>query len=320
VTAADTGQGLAGISVDIYTGTTSGSIVGVRTDASGYYTMVVYDTGNFLMRFSNACCDPPAYQEQWYSGRSSRELADPIALGPGATVTANAVLTHLATFVGRVLAPDTGMGVPNWRVAVYLPTTDNFLYNGYTDASGHYTVTGVAGGTYQLFASPANMYDYIGAPQWYDGQDQQAGAQLVSISLATTRTVDITLFKYGGISGRVTAADTGAPISGAFVRLYTSSSSSGSYVPAFTDGIGQYGIPYLSGGTYFLEFLGNQYQERWFNGKPDQASADPVVVAHGITTTVDSQLLPLSPGNGNPSPSAPRVYLPAGFSGYQAGW
>jgi streptogramin lyase len=82
------GTGLAGISVSVYYGSSSGFIEGATTGPAGYYTIKDLPPGTYYVRFS----DPTnTYKAQWYDGKAVFANARAITLASG-DVIANASL------------------------------------------------------------------------------------------------------------------------------------------------------------------------------------------------------------------------------------
>jgi hypothetical protein len=143
-----------------------------------------------------------------------------------------------------------------------------------------------------------------------------------------TGNLEFVLAETGAISGTVTNSD-GDGLSDICVSALLGEFN---YVGfAYTNFDGTYALSDVGPGTYKVVFddcyYPPRYVEQFYNGKPDFASADPVSVASGTTTTgIDAVMAPLPPP---PPPTDLAVtgmsienvplqtdYGPAGYSGW----
>jgi len=180
-----------------------------------------------------------------------------------------------------------------------------------TDASGAYTITGLAPGDHRVRASHS---DYVS--EYYTsagGTTDQAAAEPVGVSeSAAAQNIDFSLTKLGVITG--TARDTaGNPIQGASV--YASRSPCCDSGSASTDAYGVYTITGLTTGDYRLYASGTGFVTEYYTstgGTTDSNLAETVPAASDTTTSgIDFSLA--RPGSisgvvrdnfGNPIPGA----------------
>jgi hypothetical protein len=162
---------------------------------------------------------------------------------------------------GQVTLPG---GAPQSLARLQLYTADGrFIRDTYSDAAGHYQISGLKGGDYLLSAHPRSGTGYV--PEWYDNQAHPAHAAPIAVLEALTRTVNLELTPGSQISGRVTAADGGA-LSAATIVVHDNrgeqvavgySNDSGDYVTSPGLRSGQYSVrfnapsnrPYLAAAT-----------------------------------------------------------------------
>jgi Carboxypeptidase regulatory-like domain len=165
-----------------------------------------------------------------------------------------------------------------------------------TNASGEYTITGLAGGKYDVaFHPPANSKLNFVA-QYYDAKTFYEEATPVSVSGgATTPGIDAKLEEGGLISGTVTRASGGAPIAG--IEVCAFSIRFESYGCATSEANGEYAIAGLRGGVkYDVEFTsppkgGLDYVTQYYDGKFSSKAAETVLVSTGQTTSgIDAKL------------------------------
>ena len=159
-----------------------------------------------------------------------------------------------------------------------------------TDASGEYSVLALPSGEYTVYFSHGSR-NYV--DEYYDDAPASSGSQAVPVTLGeSTARIDAALEVGGEISGRVTSADTGNPVSGIAV---TASQSGGTYYSGYstTDSDGEYTLIGLPGGQYTVEFFSysGAYGTQFYDGRVSGESADPVAVAQGsLTSGVDAEL------------------------------
>ena len=111
-----------------------------------------------------------------------------------------------------------------------------------TAADGRYVIGPVSAATYDLRASAPGL-----AAGWKSG---------IAIAAGQTRTENLALAALGSISGQVTSADSGAPISGATVSA-TGGTTTGA---AATDASGNYTVAALPSGTYTVTASAEGYR------------------------------------------------------------
>jgi 5-hydroxyisourate hydrolase-like protein (transthyretin family) len=300
VTAADTGDPLE----DVLVGAddSGGNYVSDLTDATGVYTVTV-PAGNYRLRFNPAFGASVAYLSEYYNDKPTLATADavPVTLG-GVTSNINAVLNRGGQITGQVTAADGGAPLPYVSISVY-DSNGVQAGSGSTNASGVYTTTGLATGSYRLYFSTG---DYIG--KYYNDKASLATADPVNVTAPNLVSgINAVLARGGKISGRVTAADTGAPLSGVLVGAYDSNGTEVQY--DYTDSCGNYTITGLPTGNYRVRFHGfticanvggsyvlKTYVGEYYNDKPSLATADVLAVTAPGTVSNINAVLALSSG------------------------
>lgn len=291
VTAGDGGQPLKDVQVTAYrcNGTVSGSAL---TDANGVYTITALAADSYQVYF-----DPPdsgaaaAYLPEYYNDKPSLGSADLVTVsGVGATSGINAVLARGGRLAGRVTAADTGLGLKQITVYV-LGAQGQRSASVNVDASGVYTTPGLATGSYRLFFDPyGDSADYMA--EYYNDQPDLGSATSVAVTAPDIVTgLDAVLARGGKITGTVTAGDSGLPLTGVYVYVYTATTRSRyDYLASdTTDGNGDYTIGGLATGAYYLlfdpEYGGSEnYQPEYYADQASLATATGVNVAAPSTT------------------------------------
>jgi 5-hydroxyisourate hydrolase-like protein (transthyretin family) len=312
VTATDGGSPLKDVWVDAYD--SSGHYVNdSRTDATGVYTITDLAAGSYRVEFDPSGASA-AYLSEYYNNRSTWGTADAINVtSGGVTGNINAVLDRGGQIRGQVTAADGGALLEDVEVNVY-DSNGNWEASVTTNASGVYTTTGLTTGCYRLLFSTQDAFgaarDYI--DEYYNDKSSLAAANAIPVAAPNVVSgINAVLARGGKISGRVTAADTGGPLSGIKASAYDSTGTEVRY--DYTDSSGDYVITGLPSGNYRVRFYPicifysdsgtiKRYAGEYYNDKTDLATANVVVVtAPSTTSSIDAVL-----GGG----VAKFVYLP----------
>lgn len=268
------------------------------TDSAGEYEIKGLPTGSYKVRFDPY--EAVGYLQQYFHGKEHASEAEPVAVSAGTTTAAvDAAMVAGGSISGIVTDAVSGDGAHLVQVCALEPGGDELDYCAQTNSSGRYTIHGLKAGVYSVRFSPG--YDEYGSEeaanenyvtQFYSGKATLAEANLVTVTDgAPTSGIDAAMHEGGKISGRVTAASGGAPISRAEACIYTEGESEPDWqYCADTDEDGEYTIEGLPTGSYkvvFYEGFGG-FEERNFLGqfysdKSSPAAADPVSVVAGST-------------------------------------
>lgn len=218
--------------------------------------------------------------------------------GPGGTVTQNIALTPapgIAEVAGTV---SDGSGHPLANVPVDV-VGDSTSYSStdyaLTNTHGQYVVwVPDAGVAHEIEAAPDQPQDLVF--QYYTGQpggtqDADLGVPVQDSAGTVTQNIDFTLAAGAAVSGRVTD-DTGAPVSGAGVEIYTADyddledptvDGSGHEFTATTAADGSYQIKGLPPGEYIVnaDAPSGSLQSAFYPAATSAAAATPVGLASG---------------------------------------
>ncbi len=295
VTGNDNPQGLADVNVNVYDcyGFYAGSAM---TDAAGHYTTTGLIPGGYRIGFSPTNWgDSRAYLREYYNDKTNLDDANVITVANGETKTGmDAVLARGGQITGMVTAADGGDPLVEVDIDIY---TDEGYYDSYTstDASGVYTTTGMASGSYKMYISPwftgdSNEY----AQEYYNNRTNRDDADLIQVTQPNlVPGIDVQLALGGSISGRVTAADSASGLEYVYVDvdgiendfwLYSETDSAGNYTV--------YGVP---SGIYEVDFYpygdSQDYVFEYYNDQLYWDQATPVTVtAPAALTSIDAEL------------------------------
>ena len=187
----------------------------------------------------------------------------------------NATLVRGGAISGLVTSAATGLPVSGISVSAYGESGGD---SDYTDATGRYTITGLASGAYSVKAAPSfETVNLIGTPQ-----------TVTVAAPATLDNVNFALTVGGTLTGQVTGPG-GTPLANITVYLGNSDGSYQRYV--YTDATGLYTATGMPSGMYRVLFRPRAYIPEAYNNHPDFSDADPIAVAApGTVTGIDAVL------------------------------
>lgn len=324
LTSAGDGAAVANTTVIAYTraGTSTIQVGTATTNASGDYALGGLSTGTYYVMTVSA-----------HSAGFVNEIYDDIPC-VGTCLSANAVATGTQVPValgqetpnidfaldvggrvsGTVTDVATGAGIQSVQVVLYTVTNGSIAYAGgaSTDATGAYSIGGLATGTYyaftQTFAGHMNeIYGNLLCPVFCSSAVATSSGTPIAVTLgATTAGRDFALSVGGSVSGTVTHAVTAAPVVGRTVTVVAVSNGAFHSSSASTNASGVYTVRGLPGGTYYAYTSGG-------SGLIDEIYGDvacygfcfvsdvvsrgtPIAVTTGATTS--GRDFALSPGGG----------------------
>ncbi len=294
VTGADTGAVQANVNVqlELIGGT---PVANATTDAGGVYTFTGLPAGDYVLDFNVA--QGSAYANQWYGGGLTLSTATAIPLTDGQALGGLTTALPVGATISGTLSETTATGtVPLANANIVLLDHQNTeLGFGNTDSSGHWSIGGVATGSYTLsFVTYSGGY----AGQWWKSRESFASADFFGVQAGQTLTgFDATLDGGASISGTVTSADTGSgstAISQGSVGAYDMTGTQ--VASATTDASGNYTISGLNPGQYTLEFTGpstaNDAEQWWGNAASQPTATYFSVGSHATLSGYDAALLP----------------------------
>lgn len=280
-----TGSGTGGLSnVYVYAyDSTYNYVGGGDTDESGNYTIDGLSTGSYRLYFSGQA----NYLSQWWSGKSSFSEADYVAISAGQDLTGkNAVLAVGATVSGKVTGT-AGAALSGVTVQASPNGTGSYPDFVTTDASGAYTITGLAAGSYRLEFTPQGNY----LPAYYGNVADYESATLITVTTGQVVTGKNASLAAGAvISGNVKAGVTN--LAGAKVELFSASWDYSAQRTTTTDAAGNFSFIGLVGASYKLRFsTSDNYAPEWFNHKSSFADATALAVSAGQTLSGQNVVL-----------------------------
>ena len=289
VTAATGGAELGGICVDVQQ-TVGAGFGSATTRADGTYTVTGLKSGSYSVEFFTGCGNSGNYLTQWYNGQATETSAVPVTVVNGVTTpTINAALITGGSISGTVTAAANGADLSGICVQASQINGTGFENCDDSAPTGATRFLVSARGQYSVQFSPNCGNGQNLLTQWYNDQTSALAADPVSvIAGTTTSSIDAAMQIPGTITGTVTAANGGAPLSGICVTVsQVNGSGNGS---ATTGAGGTYSVSGLETGTYKVEFspgCGNSrnLSHQWYDNETTAAAANSVSVTATKTTS-----------------------------------
>ncbi len=241
VTAAATNNPIAGAQIEVFDGPIL--IRSATTNASGNYSVPDLAPRSYIVVASATGFETEPEGAEVKAGQSST-VNFSLESSPG---TIAGTVTDSST-----TDPIEGAVVGVFDGPILIGTAD-------TDASGDYTIPGLAPGNYIVVAIATNFQiSFIGA----------------SVSSSSTTTVDFALDPSPGtIVGTITNASNGSPLAGATIEVFDGFTLIAS---TLTDPNGNYEVPDLAPGTYIVIAMETDFQTS-FSGATVSANATTIV-------------------------------------------
>jgi hypothetical protein len=289
----------------------NGNTPSATTGPDGSYSIQRLGAGGgYQIGFAGGCGNTGSYAPQFYVGQANPAAADSFSLSSGEARTGvDASLESGGTVTGSVTNA-TGARLSGICVALLAPAAvepnDQNLFVPFNalalpdlgvqaqTRNGSYAARNLAPGHYYVTFSPCNGTVY--APQWFAGQSAFADGSLISVGAGNTTTgVDAVLPRTGSITGMVASA-AGHRLNGICVSAVNLAGQDPiNYAPEVLSHRGAYRIVGLAPGRYGVLFGAcggsSSYAAQWYPAAAGEASARPVTVRAGQTTTRISTIL-----------------------------
>jgi len=301
VTDAGTGDPLSAF-LDLYSN--AGTFLdSVATGPDGSYELADLPAGTYYLSAEAADHRSEVYDDLPCDGSCDVTVGSPLLVSTGHTLSGiDFALDEPGAISGTVTVDPSGDPVSGGNVSVY-DESGSFVASAYTQTDGSYRVGALPGGSYFVRASGNNLtYETTYQPEIYDDVpcpntcDVTAGTPVTVSYNGTTSGIDFALLRLGTISGTVTDASSGAPVSGARLDAYNPFNSlTGS---ALTDVNGQYTLVALPSDDYTVVAVSDSHRDEVYDDMPcgpscDPKAGDPIGVTAGTSTTgIDFQLTP----------------------------
>jgi hypothetical protein len=299
-----------------HTGTDGTYTIGNLESENPNHTVIGYEV-EFR---SEKSVEEGGYFRQRYNEKPSYESGDKVPVTSGAVTGIDAKLKLPGRIEGFVSAAETGLPVEEVEVCAWDANgweTEGWIFRScdLTAEDGSYAISISQAGEYEVEFAPPRTSPGL-ALQFFDQQARWEGAEVLSVGLSETITgVDASLHPGGTISGHVTRAINGQPLSSVQVCSIDASDDE-LWTCKWTEEDGGYELFSLSQGSYKVVFSPESEEweelETWEDGFPTQfwddqatlASANVISLGHKSVTGIDAGL-----GPAPPKPLAPPLPL-----------
>ncbi|MFA5034030.1 MAG: T9SS type A sorting domain-containing protein [bacterium] len=264
-------------------------------DSSGNYIITSLPAGNYKVWARDY---DGRYINMYYKNTLSWDSADVVSIADSDTAkNIDFRMSKGGKIKGKVYESDGITGYKYALMPMFDNTTEKSVSLGFSDSLGNYMVGSLCTGIYKLLIWPnlsiENMYSF----EWYNNKDNWTNANIINITAPDSVCgINIILDEGGAISGHVYKEDGITPISDVKLErlIYTNSYYGWSNPDYWKDSTvvdGSYKISALHTGSYKVSASKEGYETRWYNDKPDSASADLVsVTMPNNTPNIDFRL------------------------------
>jgi len=277
------------VGVNVYAGDPCGNhevIGGLWTNSTdGTFIFAGIPEGTYFLRTYPAESN---YVSTWWTGAGGSldcDNAESFGVTAGQTVIGrNFVLNEGGTIHGNVSRTSDGSPIANLWVSATNSITGEYWDGGMTDSNGDYVIIGLPAASYKIRAESSGS-DF--AFEWYPEAISWDDANPVAVTAGEhVYNIDFTLDSGGSITGRVTDAESGQPMSYVWVEahLYDSGHWGNG---ASTDESGNYEIDGLPAGDYRVRVATwdvPNVLEEYYDDSHDWNTASRVAVTAGSST------------------------------------
>jgi len=266
------------------------------TDADGHYSFDNVVAASYTVSFEPDFGSRYLVQQQWWNGAATAGTATVIVVTDDDAVTGIDATLPLAGVITGTVTSDSGP-LFGASVSAILEGGQDVAYAP-LESDGTFTLSGLAPGSYTV--AYTGGFGATLAPQWWSGSDTLAGASYFPVALGETVTgKDAVLHAgdgttTGSISGTITNASTGDPVSFGSVSVVTADGAHADF--ASTDSDGSYTITGIAPGSYALHAspgFSDNLIDQWWSGAATQDEAQYITVDGGSQLTgYDLALVP----------------------------
>jgi hypothetical protein len=256
----------------------------------GTYSVIGLEGGTYTVQFSGG---QSGAADTWHGGTTAAS-ATPVTVAVAQTVTGvdMTVITG-ASIQGKITGGSSVYGYP---VSV-LDAAGKSVKEGHSDATGNYSVVGLAAGSYKVAFNRSSGYAQEEAQFFQDKPESAGVGQAQAIPVTTGQQVpniNATLAAGGSITGTL-LNKAGQPMANAFLQAYTPDGSLVTRATS-TDAAGKYTIAGLTSGNYTLRVLGGFVAGDLYSGNVvTEAASTPVTVVSGAATTHNLSYVGVTP-------------------------
>ncbi|HTX12659.1 MAG TPA: carboxypeptidase regulatory-like domain-containing protein [Solirubrobacteraceae bacterium] len=280
------------------------------TDSNGNYTLSgLSPSASYRVEFTPPEGSPLA--QQFYPSGLTLQAATPVPVTVGQTTpNIDETLGEGGSIAGAVTNAATGYPIGGVEVVLTDDAGNGLYMDGETstEPDGTYDVTNLPPGSYKVEFYDGGFFSEGGlAFQYYNDASTLSAADSVTVGAGQAITnINAALTQGGILEGHLTNGVTGEGLADAEVEVLDGNNNELTH--GFTTANGDYEIPGIAPGSYYVEFLpyynSDSYQPVFYGGSATLAGATPVTITAGSTTAgIDGVLAPgsaTSPGQSTP--------------------
>ncbi|MGH7601909.1 MAG: carboxypeptidase regulatory-like domain-containing protein, partial [bacterium] len=272
-----------------------------QTTRDGTYRLEGLKTGKYFVQVW-----AEGYISEFYDDARTPDKATLVAVNePNETTNIDFVLGVGGAITGKV-TDKAGSPLVGAIVQSYYAGADS-LYNGFgmalAEKDGTYKITGLAAGSYIVFAEARTQWSY--AQQWFKNVSTPDSATTIDVQeeqVVTDIDFILDLPKVTGSINGVVLNSKGEPLADVIVQAYNATSRSDSLKPepifwgyATTDAFGRYRIDLLPGDYFVMASAYDGWQSvvRWYPNVSTQDSAKTVAVQLNVDLASIDFVLPI---------------------------
>jgi hypothetical protein len=273
-------------------------VAGTQADNQGAYRIKPLAPGVYRVQFYD---NADEYVPEYYNDKATVGEADDV------TVVADVLTESIDGSLAALGQTSISGTVTQSGSSTTLDGIHVYLYANYggwmvidstvTSGGGGYTLTGLTPGTYRIGFEDLDNNEYV--DEFYDNADSVGTATDIQVDngdVITGINAALSLAANTGISGTVTEAGTGDPLSGIDVYMYYDNGDGWDGMHFYTTtstGDGSYRSPGIPAGTYRVKFhdaSGVHLDEYYDNAGAITGATDVIVVKDAITPGINAAL------------------------------
>ncbi len=282
ITDASNGQPLAGIDLDVFDTLGNRLPFNANSTTDGTYTIGALPAGDYLLR-----ADPTIAQNfarQYYPDSLTTAGSTLVTVQNGQnTQNIDFSLPQAGSIEGTIVDATTQLGIAGVDLDVYTATGEKLDVTASSQIDGTYQLGPLPAGDYLLRADPSLVQGYIRL--YYPAELAASSSTLIPVTVNNaTPAINFTLPQAGSISGTITDAVSGLPLSNIDLDAYDALTGTFIDVTTRSDTNGNYQLGPLPSGDIILRAQPDSTQGwvlEYFNQATDFNSATPINVTAG---------------------------------------
>ncbi|HEX4467417.1 MAG TPA: carboxypeptidase regulatory-like domain-containing protein, partial [Solirubrobacteraceae bacterium] len=190
------------------------------SDSGGTYTIENLPTGTYKVEFSSETDNGVSYAAQFFGGSPSFTAGAAVSVTVGQTTAAvNETLVTGGTIEGVVGDASSRQVISDVEVCAFASAGESFSTCAFTDATGHYAISGLPSGDYRILFVASERFTTPFARQYFHGVGSyEAGAPVGVIAGHVTSEIDAAMIRTASPTYRRSPFVSGKPEIGQTLR------------------------------------------------------------------------------------------------------